>query len=138
MSAKKTLEEQIGTLTLASNAWVEPMREWLKTAVSLCETAKNAEPTEIKQAFLQMDGLNLFLTDKKARLLPRAKSHSPQENIWLALRAAKEKERLTRSVSKKSFELAERQGFEPWVRLPAHTRSRRAPSTTRSPLHRAI
>ena len=32
--------------------------------------------------------------------------------------------------------LAERQGFEPWVRLLAHTRSRRAPSTTRSPLPR--
>ena len=32
--------------------------------------------------------------------------------------------------------LAERQGFEPWVRLLAHTRSRRAPSTTRSPLLR--
>jgi hypothetical protein len=30
--------------------------------------------------------------------------------------------------------LAERQGFEPWRRLPAYTRSRRAPSTTRPPL----
>ena len=31
--------------------------------------------------------------------------------------------------------LAERQGFEPWRRFPAYTRSRRAPSTTRPPLH---
>lgn len=30
--------------------------------------------------------------------------------------------------------LAERQGFEPWRRFPAYTRSRRAPSTTRPPL----
>ena len=45
----------------------------------------------MKQAFLQMDGMNLFLKDKKARLQPCAKSHSPQENIWLALRESKEK-----------------------------------------------
>ena len=32
--------------------------------------------------------------------------------------------------------VAERQGFEPWRRLPAYTRSRRAPSTTRPPLRR--
>ena len=31
--------------------------------------------------------------------------------------------------------MAERQGFEPWRRLPAYTLSRRAPSTTRPPLH---
>gem|GEM_PF-1982568 len=30
--------------------------------------------------------------------------------------------------------LAERQGFEPWRRFPAYTRSRRAPSTARPPL----
>ena len=31
--------------------------------------------------------------------------------------------------------LAEKKGFEPSVRLPAHTLSKRAPSTTRPPLH---
>lgn len=31
-------------------------------------------------------------------------------------------------------EKTERQGFEPWVRLPVHTLSRRAPSTARAPL----
>ena len=30
--------------------------------------------------------------------------------------------------------LAEREGFEPSVRLPLHTLSKRAPSTTRTPL----
>ena len=120
MSEKKTLEEQIGTLTLANNSWVEPMREWLKQAVSLCEIAKTAEPREMKQAFLQMDGLNLFLKDKKARLLPRAKSHSPQENIWLTLRESKEKRALAYSVSEKSFILAEREGFEPSIELPLY------------------
>ena len=31
--------------------------------------------------------------------------------------------------------MADRQGFEPWRRSPAYTLSRRAPSTTRPPLH---
>jgi hypothetical protein len=31
-------------------------------------------------------------------------------------------------------QLAEREGFEPSIRLPVYTRSRRAPSTTRPPL----
>ena len=30
--------------------------------------------------------------------------------------------------------MAERQGFEPWIALLLYTRSRRAPSTTRTPL----
>ncbi len=30
--------------------------------------------------------------------------------------------------------MADRQGFEPWRRFPAYTRSRRAPSTTRPPV----
>ena len=126
MSMKKTLEEQISTLTIASNAWVEPLREWLKQATDLNTTAKTNELGEMKQAFLQMDGLNLFLKDKKARLLPRAKSHSPQENIWLTLRESKEKAVRLDDNSSKSFELAERRRFELLVGLLPHTLSKRA------------
>ena len=135
MSEKKTIEEQIGTLTVTDRAWVEPMREWLKQASDLNTIAKIAEPRAMKQAFLQMDGLNLFLKNKKARLQPCAKSHSPQENIWLALRAAKEKAAHAGDDSEICPLLAERQGFEPWVNLTSHTRSRRASSTTPAPLH---
>ncbi len=77
MSEKKSLEEQIGTLTLASSSWIEPMREWLKTAVSLKKIAQNAELVAIKQAFSKIEGLNLFLSNKKARLLPHPEAHSP-------------------------------------------------------------
>jgi hypothetical protein len=66
MSEKKSIEEQIGKLTLASKAWVERMRQWLKQAVSLCEIAKSGNFVAIKQAFLEIDGLNLFLNSKKA------------------------------------------------------------------------
>jgi DNA invertase Pin-like site-specific DNA recombinase len=90
MSEKKSLEEQTAKLTLAGNAWIEPMRSWIKQAVSLCETAKNAEPSAIKNAFLEMNGLNLFLKSKKAQ--PTAAPEiSPPKNIWFLLRKTKEK-----------------------------------------------
>ncbi len=34
--------------------------------------------------------------------------------------------------------MAERQGFEPWVPFPAHTLSKRAPSTTRTSLRKSV
>ena len=102
MSEKKSLDEQIGKLTLASNAWVEPMRQWLKTAVSLKKIAENAEPVAMKQAFSEIDGLNLFLSNKKARLLPHPEAYSPQENIWVLLCKTLEKRARSRSISSKS------------------------------------
>ncbi len=113
MSEKKSLDEQIGKLTLAANAWVEPMRQWLKMAVSLKKIAENAEPTAIKATFAEIDGLNLFLSKKQARLLPRTNSNSPQENIWLALCATKEKAAQMGDQFLKSPNLAGVEGFEP-------------------------
>ena len=118
MSEKKSLEEQIGKLTLASNAWVEPMRQWIKTAVSLKKIATNAEPSAIKAAFAEIDGLNLFLSKKQARLLPRTNSNSPQENIWLALRATKEKAAQMGDQFLKSPKMAGDEGFEPPILGP--------------------
>ena len=99
MSEKKTLEEQIGKLTLAANAWVEPMRRWIKTAVSLREIAKRAEPVAMKAAFAEIDGLNLYLFKKQAWLSSRSKSHFPPEHIWVWLRQTQEKRARSRSVS---------------------------------------
>ncbi len=67
MSEKKSLEEQVSKLTLASNAWVEPMRQWIQQAVSLWEISNSGNSVAIKRAFLEMDGLNLFLKTKKAQ-----------------------------------------------------------------------
>ena len=102
MSEKKSLEEQIGKLTLAAGSWVEPMRQWIKTAVSLKKIAENAEPMEMKQAFSEIEGLNLFFSKKEARLLPRPEAHSPQENIWVLLRKTLEKTGATRLKSLES------------------------------------
>lgn len=91
MSEKKSLEEQVSKLTLAGNSWIEPMRQWIKQAVSLCETARSPEQSAIKEALLKMDGLNLFLKSKKAQPTAAPNISPPLKNPWFALRATKEK-----------------------------------------------
>ena len=112
MSNKKSLEEQIGKLTLAANAWVEPMRQWLKQATELNKIAKNAEPVAMKQALSQIEGLNLFL--KSQRVQPTAALEiSPPKNIWVLLRKTQEKIAQKGDNSSKSSILVPRAGVEP-------------------------
>ena len=99
MSEKKSLEEQIGKLTLAANAWVEPMRQWLNQASDLNKIAKSAEPSAIKEAFTKIAVLNLFLKSKKAQPTAAPAPFLPPETIWSALRAAIEKAALARRNS---------------------------------------
>ena len=106
MSDKKSIEEQISKLTLASNIWVEPMRNWLKLAVSLCEIAKNGSFEAKKEALLQIDGLNLFLKSKKAQPTTAPEISPPLKNPWSALCATKEKAALAGDDFQKSFFLA--------------------------------
>ena len=112
MSEKKSLEEQVSKHTLAGTAWVEPMRQWLTQAVSLCEIAKSGDFVAIKDAFLKIDGLNLFLNSKKAQ--PTAAQNAfPPKDIWLLLRKAKEKAALSGDISAKSCNLVPEVGLEP-------------------------
>ncbi len=113
MSEKKSLEEQVSKLTLAAGSWVEPMHQWLKQSVSLCEVAKNGSYADIKQAFLEMDGLNLFLKSKKAQPTAAPNAALPPENIWSALRAAKEKTAQRAANSDFSPFLVRMKGLEP-------------------------
>ncbi len=113
MSEKKSLEEQSAKLALVGNAWIEPMRQWIKQAVSLCETAKNAEPSAIKEAFLKMEGLNLFLKTKKAQPTAAPEISPTSENIWFLLRKTKEKIARMGDNSEKSFFVVGMKGLEP-------------------------
>jgi uncharacterized coiled-coil protein SlyX len=88
MSEKKSLDEQVSKHTLATNVWVEPMRNWLKLAVSLCEIANNGSLLAKKEALLQIDGLDLFLKTKKAQPTAAQNISPPLKNQWTALRAA--------------------------------------------------
>ena len=113
MSDKKSLEEQVSKHTLAANVWVEPMRQWLKTAVLLRETANNGSLLAKKEALLQIDGLNLFLKTKKAQPMAAQNSFLPPENIWSALRAAKQKTAQMRRKTQESLILVRGAGLEP-------------------------
>jgi hypothetical protein len=88
MSQKKSLEEQVSKLALAGSSWIEPMRQWIKQAVSLCETAKKGEPNAIKDAFTKIEGLNLILKSKKAQPTAALETSPPYKNQWVALRAS--------------------------------------------------
>jgi hypothetical protein len=124
MSEKKSLEEQVGKLTLAANAWVEPMREWLKLAVFLKKIAKSGDMAALKEAFRQIEGLNLFLENKKVRLSPHPISHLPPENLWVWLRQALEKTAQMGGISGKNPNLAGPTGFEPAISSVTGRRTR--------------
>ncbi len=91
MSEKKSLEEQSSKLTLASNAWVEPMRKWIETAVSICKTTESDDLLAKKSLCLEIFGSNLFLKNKKAQPLATQEFSPPSENIWFLLRNTLEK-----------------------------------------------
>ena len=91
MSEKKSLEEQSSKLTLASSAWVEPMKKWIETAVSICKTTESDDLVAKKLLCLEIFGSNLILKNKKAQSLAAPEISPPSANIWLALRATKEK-----------------------------------------------
>jgi site-specific DNA recombinase len=113
MSDKKSLEEQISKLTLASNAWIEPMRQWLKQAVSLCEIAISGSYEAQKDALLQIEGLNLFLKSKKAMPTTVPEISHSLKNPWSALLISKEKAARAGDDFQKSFLVAGARGIEP-------------------------
>ena len=90
MSEKKSLEEQSSKLTLAATAWVEPMRQWLNEANSICNLSLESDKNEKKVLAKEIFGSNLFLQNKKA-CSARPKSLSfPLKTQWTALRAARQ------------------------------------------------
>lgn len=91
MSEKKSLQEQSSKLTLAGSAWVEPMRQWIIKANSICQTAQSADLDDKKTLAKEIFSSNLILKSQKAQPTAARISFSPPENIWSALRATKEK-----------------------------------------------
>ena len=109
MSEKKSLEEQSSKLTLGATAWVEPMRQWLDKANSICNLSLESDKNEKKVLAKEIFGSNLFLQNKKACSARPKSLSSPLKNQWTALRAARQSP-LTR---RKSCNLAGMEGFEP-------------------------
>ena len=104
LGQKKRLEEKVEQTTLGVLTWVEPMKQWLDRAVSICRVAKSDDLPAKKSLCREIFGSNLKIQNKEVGVNADNFRSSPQENLWSALRAAKEKAGATRpSVSESSF-----------------------------------
>ncbi len=86
MSQKKGFEEKLSKLTLGQNLWLEPMKKWLETAVSIRKIANGTDLLAKKSLCLEIFGSNLILKTKKARLRAPEAQFSPQKNRWVLRR----------------------------------------------------
>ncbi len=71
---KKSLEESLANLTTNQNAWIEPMRNWLKTAKSICNLRETDDLDGQKTALSEIFGSNLFLHHKTLTQTPTGES----------------------------------------------------------------
>ncbi len=91
MSQKKSFEEKLSKLTLGQNLWLEPMKKWIETAVSICKIASGTNLEAKKSLCLEIFGSNLFLKNKQAQPAAAPNAALPPENIWDLLRKTQEK-----------------------------------------------
>ncbi len=86
MTKKKSLEEKISVLIRNNLAWVEPMKKWIETAVSICEITKSNDSLVKKSLAREIFGSNLILQNKQARLSAPEISFPLMKNRWVLLR----------------------------------------------------
>ena len=79
LSQKKTLEEQASDLSMGTLEWVEPLRNMLEKAVSICKIAKGADQEAKKSLLLEIFGLNLKLKNKNVVAFSDSKYKSPKK-----------------------------------------------------------
>ena len=91
LGEKKLLQEQIEQTALGVSTWVEPMKQWIETAVSICKIAKSDDLLAKKALLLEIFGSNLKMRQKEVVINDDQFLISPLKNRWQALRAAKEK-----------------------------------------------
>ncbi len=113
LGEKKLLQEQIEQATLGVSTWVEPMKQWIETAVSICKIAKSDDLQAKKSLCLEIFGSNLQMRQKEVVINDDQFLNSPQKNRWSALRAASEKAALSGDQIAKSSILVRVEGIEP-------------------------
>ena len=91
LGEKKRLQEQIEQSSLGVLTWVEPIKKWIETAVSICKIAKSDDLAAKKSLCLETFGSNLKIQNKNVVAGDDQFLHSPQKNIWLWLRQSLEK-----------------------------------------------
>jgi site-specific DNA recombinase len=91
LGEKKRLQEQVEQTSLGVLTWVEPMKRWIETRVSICKIAKSDDQLAKKSLCQQIFGSNLKMQNKNVVVNDDQFLHSPQENIWVWLRQSLEK-----------------------------------------------
>ena len=81
LGKKKLLEEQIEQATLGVSAWVEPMKQWIETAVSICKIAKGDDLNAKKSLCLEIFGSNLQIRQKEVVINDDQFLNSPPRKI---------------------------------------------------------
>ena len=110
--SKKSLEEEMTSLSHKQNDWLEPMLEWLKVAQNLNGIARDTDLFAKKVCAKEIFGSNLLLGEKTVRTAEGGAPNSfgkMGRNQWDALRASH------LLASKKPFSsfVVRRAGFEP-------------------------
>ena len=113
LGKKKLLEEKIEQSSLGVLTWVEPMKKWIETAVSICKIAKSHDQIAKKSLCLEIFGSNLKIQNKNVVAGDDQFLHFPQENIWLWLRQSLEKAARSGDRFRFSSNLVTLPGIEP-------------------------
>ena len=119
MSQKKSFEEKLAKLTIGQNLWLELMRRWIETAVSICRITNEADLASNKSLLSEIFGSNLILKNKKVRLSAPKTAFLPLKNQWTALRVAHDCAASRRSCPNLVGDI----GFEPITSSTSMTRS---------------
>ena len=88
---KKSLDEEMSSLSRKQNTWLEPFQNWLKVAQSLDKTASDSDLFAKKVCAKEIFGSNLLLGEKTVRASAPAFLHSPAKSgqtEWACLRHA--------------------------------------------------
>ena len=112
LSTKKSLEEEMTSLSHKQNDWLEPFQNWLNIAQGLDKTASDSDLFAKKVCAKEIFGSNLLLGEKTVRASAPKILNSLGEfggNPWDALRAS----RISASQKPSSSILVPRAGVEP-------------------------
>jgi len=89
--SKKSLEEEMSSLSHKQNTWLEPFQNWLKVAQSLDKIASDSDLFAKKVCAKEIFGSNLLLGEKQVRASAPAFLNSPAKSgqtEWACLRHA--------------------------------------------------
>ena len=107
------MQEQIEQTALGVSTWVEPMKQWIETAVSICKIARSDDLPAKKSLLLEIFGSNLKMRQKEVVINDDQFLTSPLKTRWQALRAAREKTAPAGGNFRNCADLVRKAGIEP-------------------------